>query len=90
MAKTTRDKVVAEMEAWLAERKQAITLIKTVDADVLAAAVACFESPRAAGQFLTSPARSLRYKLPVDVALTPEGKKQVLKLIMAIEYGVYL
>jgi hypothetical protein len=90
MSKTARDRVVAEMKAWLIERKQAIALLKTIDPDILAAAVDCFGSSRGAGQFLTSPAPSLGYKFPVEVGRTPEGKKRVLHIIRAIDYGVYL
>lgn len=90
MAENIRDKIVAEMETWLNQQKQAVELLKSLDSEVLTAAVTCLESPLEAGKFLTTPARSLDDKIPVEVAKTPQGKKQVMRLIAAIEHGVYL
>lgn len=90
MPESTRHSVVAEMELWLAERRQAIELLKSLDPEVLSAAVNCLESPLQAGQFLTTSAPSLGGRLPVEVAITPQGEKQVLNLIQAIKYGGYL
>lgn len=90
MTANTRDKVIAEMETWLNEQKQAVGLLKSLDPEVLVTAVDCLESPRYAGIFLITPAPSLGSKIPAEVAKTPDGKKQVMNLISAIEHGTYL
>lgn len=83
-------KVVTEMEAWLVEQMRITELLRTIDPEVLAAAVECLESPLYAGRFLTTPAPSLGDKIPAEVAMSAEGKKQVMMLIRAFENGAYL
>lgn len=84
-----RAETMAEMEAWLEERRLAIILLAQADLDVMTRAVACFGSAKAAGLFLTAPAPALGGRTPLEVAMENDGKERVLELIAAIEHGVY-
>lgn len=90
MSEANRRKVLAEMDTWLAGQQRLVVLLQNIDIEVVVAAVNGFGSHIGAGRFLTSPARGLGYKIPVEVANTPEGKAKVLTLIRQIDYGVYL
>jgi uncharacterized protein (DUF2384 family) len=90
MCDADRRRVATEMDAWLAQQQRLTLLLENADPEVIAAAVDCFGSHIGAGRFLTSPARGLGYKIPVEIANTPEGKAKVLTLIRQIDYGVYL
>lgn len=43
-----------------------------------------------AQRWLESPARSLDYRIPVDVMLTELGRQQVYDLLLQIEYCAYI
>lgn len=85
-----RARSIAAAEAWLDERRRSVALLASVDADILAAAIACCGSAENAGLFLTAPARALGERTPVEVALEPNGKARVLELLAALAHGVYL
>jgi hypothetical protein len=52
------------------------------------AALETFESGRGALNWLTSPEISLRGRVPIEVARTKKGAKEVLVLLKRIDYGI--
>lgn len=69
------------MEVGWSKRDKSIELLKSLDLEVLAAAVECVESQLYAGKFLATARCGLGDKIPADVAKSAEGKRQVLNLV---------
>lgn len=65
-------------------------LFRYVDRELYNAGRDFFQSDTALAEWLCEPARALGYKIPLRVIRTATGRRQVLQIIAAIEYGVYL
>jgi uncharacterized protein (DUF2384 family) len=61
---------------------------RPIDPEILDRALDCFESVDGAADWLVCPAFGLKGKIPVQVARTTKGKKDVLTLLARIDFGV--
>jgi uncharacterized protein (DUF2384 family) len=52
--------------------------LASVDTEVLLAALDCFDSPRKAALWLTSPEKSLSGRTPLEMAMSTVGKEEVM------------
>lgn len=67
-----------------------IELIPGVPAEVLAAGMDLFKTEAAVASWLCEPARALGGRIPMEVAQTPKGAKEVAQILGAISHGVFL
>ncbi len=61
-----------------------------LDLDVVAAAYRCFDGDTEAAAWLLRPLHSLGRKEPVVLARSKAGRQKVLRLLGAIELGVFM
>lgn len=82
-----RQRMVAASIAETKRREQLTKELARLDLKVVEAAYGCFESDRAAAEWLTRPQVSLGDKAPVTLAQSAAGRQLVLNLLRAIEDG---
>jgi hypothetical protein len=86
--KRIRAGVVAAFKADLVRRRKLLVLLKSFDREIIARAVACFNSPAGAAFWLTHPQYGLNGRIPVEMQIGPRTKAEFLTLLARIHYGV--
>lgn len=61
-----------------------------MDRDVYAAGKALLRSDAALAEWMCAPAQALGGKTPIRAIRTASGRKRVVRILLALEYGVYL
>ena len=64
--------------------------LERLDESVHAAALRTFESPDGAAEWLIDPVAGLGGAIPVELAKTAKGKKQLLWILGCIEHSVFV
>jgi uncharacterized protein (DUF2384 family) len=64
--------------------------VELVDVETYDLGVAALESPEAFAGWLCEPSSYLRNQTPLSCLRTDAGRREVRRLLSAIEYGVYL
>jgi len=75
---------------WITQFLERAALLRALRRDILAAAIACFETREDAGKFLICPASEMGGRIPIEVAVSPGGAREVLRCIARIQHRVVL
>lgn len=84
-----RRRVVAAAAREIRRRERLLAQLARLDEIVITAALDTFESADGAAEWLVCPAFGLAGAIPVKVAGTKDGRTQVVRLLGAIEHGVF-
>jgi uncharacterized protein (DUF2384 family) len=85
-----RRRLEAAIDTQIREYAQCRKLLRYVDAEVFSAGMSMTGSPSGLVAWLCAPARALCYKVPLRALRTIKGRKAVLNILRALNYGVYL
>lgn len=64
--------------------------LRNVDRETYAAGMSCFESEGALVRWLCQPAWGLGWKIPLEVIGTEKGRREVTRILGAMDHGVFL
>lgn len=84
-----RQRMVAAATAETKRRERLTKKLEQLDLDVIESAHRCFNSDKAAAEWLIRPLASADGRTPVLMVGTLAGRRKVLRLLGAIEHGVF-
>lgn len=80
--------LVAALQSEIDRLQAAKKKLRSLDPEFIARTIEAIGSVEAAALWLTGPAYGLKGRVPVDIAVTAEGRPEVLKLLGRIKYNV--
>lgn len=80
--------VVTAFKMKISHMSRLLDRLKLLDPEIVARAVSCFDSPAGAASWLTSPQYGLNGLIPVEMPRTAATKRELMKLLTRIDYGV--
>lgn len=85
-----RSEIVAATETEISRRSALLELLRDLDDVVIDRSIEVLGGPNVAAEWLLSEGLAGLKEAPVKLAQSPEGRKQVLQMLAAIDHGVYL
>jgi hypothetical protein len=80
--------VVTALKMGISFKSRLLDRLKSLDPEIVARAVSCFDSPAGAASWLTRPQYGLNGLIPVEMPRTAATKRELMKLLTRIDYGV--
>lgn len=85
-----RRQMEAALKAEIRRYQKSLPLMASLDVEIYAAGRELFANDAGLALWLCDPARALGWKIPLLVARTKSGRKQVINILMALVHGVFL
>jgi uncharacterized protein (DUF2384 family) len=82
------DSIIFAARKEVKRRAALIDELKSLDPEIAAHAVACFGSAEGAAEWLVTPARGLKLRVPIHVGRTAAGQRRILTILGQIQHGV--
>ena len=82
--------MAAEYRRQIRHLERCTTLLHLVDARVYDAGMSIFTHEAGLADWLSTPARALRNRVPIEVMKTHAGRRAVAQVLLAVAYGTVL